>query len=46
MHLSIDVCINRPMKMYIKAKLVSVLTFGLVVEICTYPNLVNLRDGV
>lgn len=44
-HFSTDVRINRPMNMYTKAKLVSVLTFDLVVEICTYSKLINLRDG-
>lgn len=43
---STDVCINRPMNMYTETKLVSVLTFDLVVEICPYSNLINLRDGV
>lgn len=43
---STDVRINRPMNMYTKAKLVSVLTFDLVVEIGTSSTLINLRDGV
>lgn len=45
-HFSTDVRINRPMNMHTKAKLVSVLTFDLVVEIGTFSTLINLRDGV
>lgn len=44
-HFSTGICINRPMNMYTKAKLASVQTFDLVVEICTYSNLINQRNG-